>query len=199
MADDINKIIGAAESLQAQAWKVIEDTRVIEIWEGIGAKINLVGSLKMGLLACNLDIDFHIYTDPFIQSDSFRAISQLAENSRIRTISYANLLDVEDKCLEWHAGYRDEAGDIWQIDMIHILADSIYAGHFERVAERVKAVMTPEMRKAILAIKYAIPEGEKVMGIRIYRAVIEGGVRDLDGFHAWEKVHPLQGIEKWIP
>lgn len=191
--------IAAAEKLQARAEKVILAAGITEAWRGIGADIHLVGSAKMGLMARRRDIDFHIYTDPFKLAESFAAMAKLAENPRIRTITYTNLLDAEDGCLEWHAGYVDDEGEAWQIDMIHILKSSPYAGYFERAAERISAALTPETRKAILDIKFAIPEAEKTAGIRIYRAVLEGGARDLEGLRKWEKAHPAAGIERWMP
>ena len=48
---------------QQSAWKVLEDTCIIEAWERIGATVHLVGSLRTGLLAKSRDIDIHIYTD----------------------------------------------------------------------------------------------------------------------------------------
>lgn len=95
----------------------------------------------------------------------------VVRNPRIRRITYANLLDAEDLCLEWHAWYEDPRGDTWQIDMIHIAKVSRYAGYFERVADRINAVIDEEQRDAILSIKYAIPEGRQVMGVKIYMAV----------------------------
>jgi len=199
MTDYLTAINKEAEKMQQRAEKVIERSGVIAAWRSIGAEINLVGSARMGLMAKRRDIDFHIYTDPFSMADSFRAMAVVAENSAIRSITFANLLDAEDRCLEWHATFRDEAGESWQIDMIHILKDSQYAGYFERVAERISAVLTPETRAAILNIKFSISDDMNVAGIRIYRAVIEGGVCDLAGFQDWEKLNPLQGIEKWMP
>lgn len=80
----MEQMVEIAESMQKKAWDVIKDTRIIEIWSSIGATINLVGSLKMGLLINNRDIDFHIYTTPFTLSMSFSAVSRLAENRRIK-------------------------------------------------------------------------------------------------------------------
>ncbi len=37
----------AAQNME-QARQIIRDTRIIPIWESVGAEINLVGSLKMG-------------------------------------------------------------------------------------------------------------------------------------------------------
>lgn len=168
----MKKIFEKAQKLQQDARSVIEETGVIDHWTSVGAKINLVGSLKTGLLINNRDIDFHIYTEPFRLSDSFLAISRLAENNRIFSVSYTNLLDAEDKCVEWHARYNGQDGNIWQIDMIHILNESPYAGYFENVAERISDVLTQERREAILRIKNAIPIDKKIMSIQIYKAVI---------------------------
>ncbi|PWW83313.1 hypothetical protein CR164_01810 [Prosthecochloris marina] len=192
-------ILETAKQIEEEAWSVIDETGVINHWSSIGATINLVGSLKTGLLINNRDIDFHIYTNPFNLSDSFLAISGLAENKRIKTVSYSNLLDAEDKCIEWHAFYDDQNGNSWQIDMIHILNESPYAGYFERVAERISKVLTKETREAILRIKKAIPTDKKVMSIQIYKAVIEDGVRSIEGFWRWEKQNQNEGIITWVP
>jgi hypothetical protein len=193
---DIRKI---AEERQAQAWDVVREARVVEAWQSIGAEVNLVGSLRTGLLIGNLDVDFHIYAEPIDPGISFRAVAILAQNPRIRRIAYTNLLDAEDLCLEWHASYETPRGDTWQIDMIHIAKASRYAGYFERVADRINAVIDDDQRDAILAIKYAIPEGQKVMGVKIYMAVMRDGVRDYGQFVQWEKHNPQDGILTWMP
>ena len=192
-------ILEKASLMQQRAWNVIEETKVIEIWQSIGATINLVGSLKTDLILNRRDIDFHIYTDPFKLSESFSAIAQLAENPRIKTINYGNLIEAEDRCLEWHAFYEDKDGDSWQIDMIHILNDSAYVGYFEKVAQRISDVLTDETREAILTVKDSLLPDEKVMGIQIYQAVIEGGVRDINAFRQWKAQNPEEGIIEWMP
>lgn len=193
---DIRK---TAEEYQARAWEVIREARIVEAWQSIGAEINLVGSLKTGLLVRHLDIDFHTYLEPVDPGTSFRAVAAIAQNPRVRRIEYGNLLDAEDMCLEWHAWYEDPRGDTWQIDMIHIAKASRYAGYFERVADRINAVIDEEQRDAILSIKYAVPEGRKVMGVKIYMAVMRDGVRDYEQFVRWEKDHPQDGIFTWMP
>ena len=195
----MKEIIEVAESMQQDAWKVIGDSNIIDTWSSIGATVNLVGSLKTGLLINNRDVDFHIYTTPFSLSDSFLAMSKLAENKRIKKISYENLLDSEDQCVEWHAVYEGEDGHVWKIDMIHILNESPYAGYFEKVAERISAVLTPETREAILKIKNGIPSERTVMGIQIYKAVIQDGIRSVDSFWQWKEHNSDDGIIKWMP
>ena len=195
----MNSLIEKSEAMQKKAYSIIKETRLMEAWTSIGAKINPVGSFEMELMLNHKDIDFHIYTDPFSVFESFRAVSKLAENKNIKAINYSNLIDAEDRCLEWHAFYEDDNGESWQIDMIHILKDSPYAGYFEKVARRIKNILTPEIRTNILNIKNSVPENKKVMGIKIYQAVIEGKACDFKSFEKWESKNPDNGIITWMP
>ena len=192
-------IFELAKRNQQKAWEIIEDTRIVRIWEGIGAKVNLVGSLRTGLLMKHRDIDFHIYTSPLDLSASFRAMAELAENTSIKKIEYTNLLHTAEACIEWHAWYQDMEGELWQMDMIHIQEGSRYDGYFERVAERISAVLTDEMRLAILKLKYETPDTEKIMGVEYYQAVIQDGVRSYPEFEEWRRLHPAVGVVDWVP
>ena len=192
-------ILELAKRNQQKAWEIIEDTRIVRIWEGIGAKVNLVGSLRTGLLMKHRDIDFHIYTSPLDLSASFRAMAELAENTSVKKIEYTNLLHTAEACIEWHAWYQDMVGELWQIDMIHIREGSRYDGYFERVAERISAVMTDEMKLAILTLKNETPDMEKIMGVEYYQAVIRDGVRSYPEFEEWRRFHPVTGVVEWIP
>ena len=192
-------ILELAKRNQQKAWEIIEDTRIVRIWEGIGAKVNLVGSLRTGLLVKHRDIDFHIYTSPLDLSASFRAMAELAENMSIKKIEYTNLLHTAEACIEWHAWYKDMEGELWQMDMIHIQEGSRYDGYFERVAERISAVLTDEMRLAILKLKYETPDTEKIMGVEYYQAVIQDGVRSYPEFEEWRRLHPAVGVVEWMP
>jgi len=114
-------------------------------------------------------------------------------------MTYSNLLEAEDKCIEWHASYDDQDGNSWQIDMIHILNELPYAGYFENVTECISMVLTQETRKAILVIKNAIPIDRKVMSTQIYKAVIEDGIRNIEDFWQWKEKSPNDGIITWTP
>lgn len=188
-----------AATNQQKAWEVIRRTDIINIWKSIGAEINLVGSLKMGLLVKHRDIDFHIYSPVITPADSFRAMAKLAENSSIKRVEYNNLLDTEEACLEWHAWYQDEENELWQLDMIHILKGSRYDGYFEKMAERISAVLTNETRNTIMKLKYDTPETEQFMGVEYYQAVIRDGVRSYEELKEWKRQHPVTGIIEWMP
>ena len=178
----MNDILEIAAANQQRARDIIRDTDLEAIWRSVGAEPNLVGSLRTGLLA-----------------DSFAAMARLAGNPRIRRIEYGNLLDAQDQCLEWHAWYADADERLWQIDMIHMPRGSAWDGYFERVADRIAAVLTDETRRAILQIKYDTPETVKIMGIEYYQAVLRDGVRTYAEFEAWRAANPVDGILEWMP
>ena len=81
------------------------------------------------------------------------------------------MLATEERCLEWHAWYEDQEGELWQLDMIHIEKGSRYDGYFEEVARRISAALTDETREAILRLKWETPDTEKIAGIEYYMAV----------------------------
>lgn len=195
----MDKILELSQRNQQRAWEIIADTNVIEIWRSFGATVNIIGSLKLGLMAKHCDIDMHIYTDSLTIADSFAAVAKIAEHPSVKRIEYSNLLDDEDACLEWHAWLNDSDGQMWHIDMIHIVRGSRYDGYFEDVAERILAKLTPEVKETILRLKYETPEGEKIMGIEYYRAVIDGGVRSYIEFEKYRNENPVEGILEWKP
>lgn len=192
-------IIKLAEQNQQSAWKILEDTRIIQAWENIGATVNLVGSLKSGLLMKSRDIDFHIYTDKLEISKSFSVIQELAERLPLKEIQYGNLIDTEEECLEWHALYEDPGKNTWKFDMIHIRRGSKYDGVVENVTDAITKLLTPEIRKTILQIKYDVPDKIMIPGIEIYHAVFTGGVRNYKELEKWRKTNPLTNSLAWIP
>ena len=183
----------------ARAREIIEELDIVGAWRSIGAEANLVGSLRMGLMMKHRDIDFHVYSSPLAVADSFAAVARIAANTHVMEITFRNLADTDEHCFEWHASYRGEDGELWQLDMIHIMRGSFYDGYFERMADRISAVMTDEMREAVLRLKYQTPDDEKIMGVEYYRAVVEGGVRDMDSLRRWLAANPSQGVVEWIP
>lgn len=197
----MKNILDIADRNQQIAWQIIEETDVVGIWESAGAEINLVGSLKTGLLMKHRDIDFHIYSAPLDISTSFDAMARLAANSGIKQIEYRNYIYTEQKCIEWHAWYLDRENDLWQIDMIHILKGSFYDGYFENIAKRILTVMTPEMRQTILTLKYQTPDTEKIMGVEYYIAVMRDGIANYSEFIEWrdQNANLKNGIIHWCP
>jgi len=192
-------ILKLAEQNQQIAWKVLEDTRIIPAWERIGAIVNLVGSLKSGLLMKNRDIDIHIYTDKLNIAESFSVMQELAERLSLKEIRYINGIDTEEECIEWHVLYEDRDENIWKFDMIHIRKESKYDGTVEKVTEAVIKRLTPEIRRTILQIKYDVPDGIMIPGIEIYHAVFTGGVKSYEELEQWRRTNPLTNSLDWLP
>ncbi len=195
----MERILELAEANPRKAHEIIEQTDIHGIWQSVGAEVHSVGSVAMGLMMKHRDIDFHIYSEPLTAEASFRAMSRLSENPSIERIECRNLLATEEECIEWHAWYRDEEGELWQIDMIHIRKGSRYDGYFERMAERISTVMTESQRQTILRLKYETPDDEKIMGVEYYQAVIRDGVGSYGEFEKWRRRNPANGIIEWIP
>ena len=188
-----------SEENQQRAHKIIEDLRIIPLWQEIGAEVNLVGSLRTGLLVKHRDIDFHVYTKEVSLAESFSVILKLSKMQGVRRFCFKNLLDTDEQCLEWHLTYTDADKKDWQIDIIHMPKGSKYDGYFEKFAERLLSVMTDEERETILRLKYETPDDDKIAGVEYYRAVIEGKVRTLEEFNRWCAENPLTGISEWMP
>ena len=193
------RLIEIAQINQHRAHEIIQELNLIPLWASINVEAHLVGSLRMGLLMKHLDIDLHLYSDPVSLADDFRIIARLAQNPRVKRIEYANLLDTEEACLEWHLHYEDPLNQMWQIDMIHILKGSRYDGYFEQMADRIVTALTDETRHTILQLKYETPESEKIMGIEYYQAVLRDGVKNYAEFETWRRQHPVTGIVTWMP
>lgn len=194
----MENILKIAETNRKRAEEIIRETRIVALWEAVGCTVNRVGSLAMGLMMKHRDIDFHIYSDPIELQDDFAVMEKLANHPAIRHITFTDLRDTEEACVEWHAQFHDQE-EVWRIDMIHILKGSKYDGYFERVAERINRRITPEQRETVLRLKYETPENKKIMGIEYYRAVIEGGASDWESFMKYRKTHPADGVVEWMP
>ena len=187
-----------AQNNLEKALLVIEKSGVRQAWESIGATVNQVGSIAMGLLMKHRDIDYHIYTEKLDIIESLEVVKKICANPAVKRMEYRNLADTEEACLEFHVWFMLD-NEEWQIDMIQILKGSQFDGYFERVAERIKALLTPEIRRAILELKYLTPDNEHIMGIEYYQAVIADKIRTYPEFIQWRKTHPANGIIEWCP
>ena len=197
MNNDINKIIEISNNNQKKAFSIIKELDIENAFKNIGARINLVGSLKMGLLMKNKDIDFHVYTPELNIEKSFLAVSKISSNIKIEKVTYNNLIDTDEHCIEWHLFYKENDKDyneIWQIDIIHILEGSYYDGYFEKVAHDIMNMLTEEKRNIILKLKYETPYNTKIMGIEYYKAVLQYNVTNFEDFIKWRDKQLFNGI-----
>ncbi|MDE6396429.1 MAG: phosphoglycerate mutase family protein [Muribaculaceae bacterium] len=184
---------------QKKAYRVLNDSGIVEIWENAGCKVNLIGSLKMELLAAHRDIDLHVYSSGITEEQSFAIAAKMAAIPGVTEIKYINGLQTDEHCISWHVKYIDEDEEDWTFDIIHIETGSRYDGYFERMAERIVDVMTPEQKETILRLKFETPVAEKIRGVEYYEAVIADGVTTLEDLRRWIQAHRARPQYYWIP
>lgn len=184
---------------QNKAQDIIKKLQIENIWHSCGAEINLVGSLKMGLLMKHLDIDFHVYSENVTVLESFSVILKICQNPSVKKFWFKDLLNTDENCLEWHLIYEDENSQNWQIDIIHMPLNSKYYGYFENVADRIASRLTEDTRHTILRLKYETPDNMKIMGIEYYRAVLDYGVSTFEKLAKFRELYPVEGVADWVP
>lgn len=191
-------ILKYSQEIQKTAFEILENYQLIQLWEDIGAEVYLVGSVKTGLLI-HKDIDIHVYTGKVSVSDSFSVMAKLAERMNLTELQYKNGLDTEEECVEWHALFEDKNKDCWKLDLIHIRKGSMYDGVVEKVTDTIAGKLTPELRKAILQIKYDMPKDALIPGIEVYHAVFAGNVKTYEELLQWRQTNPLTDSLGWVP
>lgn len=183
-----------------RAYDVMAESGICEVWRQNGCRVNVIGSVAMGLLASHNDIDLHVYSKDITTAGSFAIMAMIADNPAITEITCINGLHTDERCIAWHVTYRCRNGELWKLDIIHIEEGSRYDGFFEEMARRIKAKLTPQLRELILELKYSTPDNVKISGVEYYEAVIEYGVETLAELYAWNEKHravPAPGY--WMP
>lgn len=191
--------ISESEKASRRAAEVLEKSGVERIWRNAGARVRMVGSLAMGLLARHRDIDLHVYSSNITEESSFAVAAVMAADPHVTEIKCINGLHTDEHCVAWHLKYRMGDDEIWQIDIIHIEAGTAYDGYFEEMAERIRRSMTQEQRELILKLKFDTPEGEEIHGVDYYEAVLADGIRTLDDLRKWLPLRRAKGFYYWMP
>lgn len=192
------EIFELASVNQKRARKVLETSGISKIWLQNGCRVNLVGSLRMGLLASHRDIDLHVYSKGITEEKSFAIASCIAKLPNVTEIRCINGLHTEEHCIAWHILYKYE-GEIWQFDVIHIEDGTKYDGYFERMADRILEDMTPIQKETILRLKFETPTDKDYHGVEYYESVIADGVSNMEDFEKWVNEHRKKPIYYWIP
>ncbi len=196
---ELSKFHMRALAAQENARQVLSESRIAAIWEEAGCRVNLVGSLRMGLMASHKDIDLHVYSKGITPESSFAIMSRIAANPAVTEIRCINGLHTDEHCIAWHVFFREASGDVWQFDIIHIEEGTEYDGFFERMADRIVEVMTPEQTETILRLKFETPDNSDYHGVEYYEAVIADGVSTFNEFETWVAEHRKKKPYYWIP
>lgn len=192
------EILERAFANQERALSVLNESGIAEVWKSNGCRVNLIGSLRMGLLASHRDIDLHVYSKGISEESSFAVAAQIAKIPGVTEIKCINGLHTHEHCMAWHIFYHFD-GEIWQFDVIHIEEGTHYDGFFERMAERIMEVMTPAQKETILRLKFDTPTDKDYHGVEYYEAVIADGVDNMPDFEKWIAEHRKKPLYYWIP
>ncbi len=188
-----------AEANGRRAHEVLQQSGIADIWRDAGCRVNLIGSLKMGLLMTHRDIDLHVYSKDITEQSSFAIAAKIAADPRVSEIKCINGLHTDEHCVAWHVTFNANDGHAWQFDIIHIEEGSQYDGFFEGMAERIIEVMSPEQRDIILRLKYETPADCDYHGVEYYEAVIAHGIATLADLHTWISTHRRNPPHYWMP
>jgi hypothetical protein len=183
-------------SLRRQAaLEILDDLGLADRWAAHGT-VHVVGAVALDLVV-EPDIDLEIYSAAPDIGAGFSVVSPLACFPGVRRVRFTNTLDTADPGLYFQLQY--ERGDLtWKIDIWN-LADDYPGPRGSLLTGPLLSALTPETRDRILAIKEAARErDEPVAGIRVYQAVLDGGVTDHAGFLAWAASTP-GGLSHWSP
>lgn len=177
---------------------MLEESGITEILKNNGCRVNLIGSLRMGLLASHRDIDLHVYSENITEESSFAIAAQIAKLPGVTEIKCINGLHTEEHCMAWHIFYSYEK-EVWQFDIIHIKEGTQYDGYFENMADRILQVMTPIQKEIILRLKFETPADRDYHGVEYYEAVIADGIDNMTDFEKWVIEHRKKPMYYWIP
>jgi hypothetical protein len=193
----MDDILLRAEKRRERALDIIEELNLLQRWSRYGSPV-IVGAIRYGLVVAP-DIDVEIYCDEPRIEHGFDVMSEVARVPGVWKVRFANELEGPDQGLYWQVRYRNPEGDVWKVDSWLLRHDHPHAHWAEKFADAMQKALTDETRRAILEIKEALLGEAGIRGIDIYRAVLEGGVRDVSGFRHWIEEHKPCGIMLWLP
>ncbi len=193
----LDNIFARAEERNARALEILERLDLFRRWSRFGSP-ELVGAVGYGL-AVRPDIDMDIYSDTPCIEHGFAVMSEVARLPGIWKVRFSNELSGPDQGLYWGLRYRAEDGEVWKVDQWYLSQDHPQAHWGEKFAAAMDQVLTKDTRRVILEIKEATQGDPDVHGMDVYRAVLEGGVHNLEMFRDWFPEHQTRGISLWLP
>ncbi|RJP26600.1 MAG: hypothetical protein C4527_14765 [Candidatus Omnitrophota bacterium] len=196
---EIDAILQYASAQRTIALQITEDLRLMERWGRFGRPV-LVGAVAYDLVY-GPDIDMEIYCSDLRIEHGFQVLSECCSLSpQITSAAFRNHLHDADKALYWQLNYRQNTGTEWKIDMWSASEDyDLPRG--ETIVEPIKRSLTRETRALILQLKQrrANDPSLSCLSIDLYRAVLDGGVRDIEGLRNWLAANTTGELTDWKP
>lgn len=191
-------LLERAARTRQQAAAILDDLGLLEKWRRFGRPV-LVGAVSFDL-AVAPDIDMEVYCPELRIEHGFQVLAECALNPRVMAAQFLNALSSPDKALYWQLRYRTDDGTEWKIDMWSAPKDyDLPRG--EDFVQPMKDSLTDETRAAILALKEARAEDRlpTFLSVDLYRAVLDGGVRNVSQMQQWLQLNQVGVLTAWKP
>lgn len=190
-------LLARSRARAERAAEIVRRLGLLEAWSRYGRPV-VVGAVAHGL-TLDPDIDLEVYCPDLDPAHGFAVLAVAARDPGLRETLFRNFLDGQDGAYYWRLLYRDDDGTDWKIDMWSAPQDYALPRGEDLLAPLARA-LTPETRLAILRLKdWRAATGTELLSIDLYRAVLEGGVRDPDGLAAWLAGHETGRLTDWKP
>lgn len=184
------------EARRRVALDLLAELRAVEHLSRLG-QVEITGAVRHRLVVAH-DIDVDVTAEELDAAACFEAVGKIAVDPRVVRVVYRN----DRQRFGWLAFdivCRLYDGEDWVIELYVNGPNASYAGWTAELARELANVLTPEHRRAILELKEALAGDVDYRSMDVYRAVVDGGIRDLDGFLRWRAEHGSAELARWLP
>lgn len=171
-----------------EATQLLESTKITQLLQNFG-QVELEGAYSYDLMV-KKDIDIRVVNDQISKEQIGRLNAQINELPNIestRIIDETSTNRREGAPQGWYIACDARFNDhVWKLD-VWVMKEVIRDNYPEVIRDpNWIEKCSQEEKDAILLIKAQLFEEQgDYTGANVYRAVLEGGVRDLEGFKKW--------------
>jgi len=179
------------EERRRGALDLLADLRVVEQLSALGP-VEITGAVAHRLVVDH-DIDMDVTVDELDAHAILSVITGIAVDPRVRRVVYRN----DATTYGWLA--FDIVIEDWAIELYVSTPAASCFGWTAELARTFGDLLDAGQRHAILELKEALAGDAEYRSMDVYRAVVDGGVRDLDTFLRWRGEHGSEKLERWLP
>ncbi|MBM7602576.1 hypothetical protein JOC75_000546 [Metabacillus crassostreae] len=179
-----------------QADDILNKLKLVQKWESVG-NCFIVGAVAYDLIVTP-DIDLEIFSEVPNPYEIMRELALLTLNKNVIELKYRDYTRTDFNGHYFKLIYQAEELE-WNIDM-WFFSNKRKGALSRDLVPFMKNNLTEDTRKSILDIKEALLLlNEEYSSIFIYQAVLEFGVRNIDGFLKWANNHNTTVPFHWRP
>ena len=179
------------EARRARALELLAQLRAVERLSALGT-VEITGAVAHRLTVAH-DIDLDVTVDELDAHAILAVIAELATDPIVTRVVYRN----DAETYGWLA-FDVVMGD-WAIELYVSTPSASCFGWTSELARAFGDMLDAEQRHAILELKEALADDPEYRSMDVYRGVVDGGVRDLDGFRRWREEHGSEELRRWLP